>query len=86
MLPPKLWRWGLEEFASFKDVGDAASGGATDQNDAATVAAVEQPIRELSLNRYSDALVVLSGKPNSVMADPELVLSELPSNLKALLL
>lgn len=41
----------LEKFALFRYVGDAAGGDATDEDDAATVAAVEYPIWKLSFNR-----------------------------------
>lgn len=77
---------GLEEFASLRYVEGAASGDATDEDDEATVAAVKQPIWKPSLNYFNDALVALSGELMSAMTNPELVRSELPSYVMALLL
>lgn len=76
---------GSEEFASCKVVRGSAGVDPTNTDDAATVAAIEQPIRKPSFNRYSDEFVVLAGNFHSVTTDPELICSELPSNCGALL-
>lgn len=53
---------GSEEFASCKVVRGSAGVDPTNTDDAATVAAIEQPIRKPSFNRYSDEFVVLAGE------------------------
>ena len=77
---------GLEQFEAFRNVEDEVVGADTDEDDTDTVAPVEKSPKKPSLTRYNDALVALSEELISVMSEPELIRSELPSSLKSLVL